>query len=519
MGNRALIAAVAALCVNACTNEVGDDSVVLDDGFDAAARESGVPVDLLKAVAYVESGWQAASPEEDGDVDELGRPNAFGVFALRGDNLTRGALAAGLDIDEVRTSNRANIAAAAARLAEIAADEGVRGDDLMAWMPVVAQFAQIGEDDARARYLDDVVGTLANGATSVAEDGRTIASIEPHPGIELPQPNIITYGTGGDFADGVWRPSPNYSSRTSSVTMVVIHTCEGAYSGCWGWLKSSQSGVSAHYVVNESGSEVTQLVREGSKAWHVSANYDCARAGNQQCSRNGMGVNNFAVGIEHAGFGSQTSWSNGLIETSARLTCDITKRHNIPRDKYHIIAHGQLQPWSRTDPGKAWPWEHYIDRVRSYCGDTGTTPPTPGATQIIVDSNNSRNDQSVARIELTGTWTSSSAQAGYFGTGYWTANTAEAAQPATFWFYLPAAGTRTIDAWWTTSTNRATATPFIGFDANDHEVGRTVVNQQQNGSQWVTLGTWNFTAGWNKVVLSRWATANKVVVADAVRIR
>jgi hypothetical protein len=35
----------------------------------------------------------------------------------------------------------------------------------------------------------------------------------------------------------------------------------------------------------------------------------------------------------------------------------------------------------------------------------------------------------------------------------------------------------------------------------------------------VTLGTWNFTAGWNKVVLSRWATPGKVVIADAVRIR
>src|SRR5689334_3289854 len=123
MGNRALIAAVAALCANACTNEVGtDDPVVLDDGFDAAAREYGVPVDLLKAIAYVESGWQAASPEEggDGDVDELGRPVAYGVFALRGDNLTRGALAAGVDIDQVRSSSSANIEAAAARLAELA---------------------------------------------------------------------------------------------------------------------------------------------------------------------------------------------------------------------------------------------------------------------------------------------------------------------------------------------------------------------------------------------------------------
>ncbi|MBS1124711.1 MAG: cwhA, partial [Deltaproteobacteria bacterium] len=48
---------------------------------------------------------------------------------------------------------------------------------------------------------------------------------------------------------------------------------------------------------------------------------------------------------------------------------------------------------------------------------------------------------------------------------------------------------------------------------------RMVANQQATTSQWVTLGTWSFSAGWNKVVLSRWADAGKVVIADAVRVR
>ena len=60
-----------------------------------------------------------------------------------------------------------------------------------------------------------------------------------------------------------------------------------------------------------------------------------------------------------------------LIAQSAKLVCDITKRNNIPRDKYHIVGHGQLQPYNRTDPGPNWPWAAYLDSVRSYCGDTG----------------------------------------------------------------------------------------------------------------------------------------------------
>ncbi len=519
-----MIAAVAALCLPSCTTEPAsvEESVILEDSFDVAARSYDVPVDLLKAIAYVETGWHPAVPEEEGDVDEMGRPVAFGVFGLRGENLLRGAAAAGVDVEQVQTSTTANMSAAAARISELAGSLGVRGDDVSVWAPVVAQFAQSDDDEVRRAYTDDVMRVLATGVQTVAEDGRVIAKLEPHINIEMPQPGVA-YAAGGDFADGIWRPSPNYSSRTSAVTMVVIHTCEGGYSGCWGWLKNSSSGVSAHYVVNESGSEVSQLVKESSKGWHVSANFECSRAGGTQCNKNGMGVNNFAVGIEHAGYGSQSSWSNGLIETSARLTCDITRRHNIPRDKNHIIAHGKLQPSTRTDPGAQWPWDHYISRVRAYCGDSGTTTPTtpttPATSQIVIDSNNANNNAALARLELAGTWTSASAQAGYYGTGYWTANTAQTSQPASFWFYMPQAGTRTVEAWWTSSTNRATNTPFIGFNANGQEVGRKVVNQQASGSSWVTLGTWSFTAGWNKVVLSRWATPGKVVVADAVRVR
>ena len=88
---------------------------------------------------------------------------------------------------------------------------------------------------------------------------------------------------------------------------------------------------------------------------------------------------------------------------------------------------------------------------------------------------------------------------------------------ADFWFYLPEDGTRTIDAWWTQGTNRSTSAPFIIENAAGTQLGRVVVNQQVGGGKWNALGTWNFTRGWNRVRLSRWAST--VVIADAVRIR
>jgi hypothetical protein len=518
-GSKAALAAMAAHCVLACTTEeapVDEQSPALEDKFEEASRAYDVPADLLKAISYVETHWQMVE-----GTDELGRPGGDGVFALWGDNLTHGAADAGLDEDVVRHDVRANIMAAAARLAELARDRGVSsgvsGDDLAAWAPVIGDFAQNADPDGRAAYIADVGAVLTEGASFTAEDGTVVAAVVGEHRGEFPGAPSVALAGSTDYANAVWRPSPNFNSRNGySVSLIVIHDCEGAYSSCWSWLRNTAAQASAHYVVKETGTEVTQLVREANRAWHVAATYECSRAGNAQCNRNGVSVNNFAVGIEHGGFASQHTWPAGQIETSAKLSCDIAKRHGVPRDRNHIVSHGQLQPWNRTDPGPNWPWSHYIDRVRTLCGDNGGGGTTPA---IVIDSNNANNNQSVAKVELAGTWTSSAATPGYFGTGYWYANTAATSAPATFWFFLPTAATKTVDAWWTAGANRASAAPFIAFNTAGTEVGRKSVDQRANGSKWVTLGTWHFTAGWNKVELSRWTTSGDVVIADAVRVR
>jgi len=140
-------------------------------------------------------------------------------------------------------------------------------------------------------------------------------------------------------------------------------------------------------------------------------------------------------------------------------------------------------------------------------------------TGFAVDSNNTRNDSTKARFESSANWISATSTAGYYGTGYYYASTQAISDPATFWFYLPAAGTKTIDAWWTAGTNRSTTAPFIAYNASGTEVGRVSVNQQLNGGKWNTLGTWRFSAGWNKVQLSRWTTSGYTVIADAIQVR
>ncbi|MBK9753574.1 MAG: N-acetylmuramoyl-L-alanine amidase [Nannocystis sp.] len=328
----------------------------------------------------------------------------------------------------------------------------------------------------------------------------------------------------------MWHPSPNYSSRSGglagTVKMVIIHSCEGAYAGCWGWLVNKAAGVSAHYVVKEDGSEISQLVKEANKAWHIGASYNCKLNSSKECNVNGYNANGFTVGIEHAGFAKQKSWNAKLIDNSAKLVCDISKAHKVPRDKYHIVAHGQLQPYDRIDPGPNWPWATYLAKVNSHCGvqpqpDPQPEPqpdPQPDAS-IVVDSNNAKNDPNKAKIAVSGNWSSTSATAGYYGTGYFYATTSPVSDAAEFSFYMSAAGTRTIDAWWTAGTNRSATAPFVAFDAAGNKLATFHADQTKSGGKWVQLGSAKFTKGWNKVVLSRWTTEGKVVIADAVRLR
>lgn len=483
----------------------------LDPLFAEAALAYEVPAELLKAIAYAETRWEMIAGHEEFE----GMPSAHGLMALRGDRLEQAAALADLDVDAVRTDPIANIMAAAALLSSYADELGVDRSDLGAWAPAIAHLSALDNEAALAEYIhEEVYEILRQGAVAHTPEGVVAVSLMPTK-VEADFPEAVAAKAAGpDYADSIWRPSPNYNSRPSgsigNPAMVVIHTCEGSYAGCWGWLTNSASGVSAHYVVKENGSEISQLVRESHRAWHVGATYECSRNGGVDCWRNGYSVNHFSIGIEHAGYASQSSFPNGQLDASARLVCDITRDQNIPRDRYHIVAHGTLQPYNRTDPGPNWPWTDYLNRVNNFCGS--------GGSGLIVDSNNNNNNTSQGYIEVSSNWSSSTNVPGYYGTGYYWASAQPVSDGASFWFYMPSAGTKTIDAWWTAASDRSTSAPFVVFNANGTNLGSVHVNQQTNGGRWNTLGTWSFPAGWNRVMLSRW-TGSGVVIADAVRVR
>jgi N-acetyl-anhydromuramyl-L-alanine amidase AmpD len=149
----------------------------------------------------------------------------------------------------------------------------------------------------------------------------------------------------------IWAPSPNYSSRTTAISGIVIHETEGSYAGAVSWLRNRMSYVSAHVVLNEYGDRATQLVRWGDKAWH---------AGN---------ANGHTIGIELAGYTSKPN-DPAQLRAAARIVAYLCKRYDIPpvqataRGYKGICTHRSLGQWGggHHDPG-GFDWPDFLRTV------------------------------------------------------------------------------------------------------------------------------------------------------------
>ena len=112
-----------------------------------------------------------------------------------------------------------------------------------------------------------------------------------------------------DYPLAIWNPADpsNYSSRGGTpISAVTIHTVQGSYAGAISWFQNPSANVSAHYVIRSSDGQVTQMVCEADKGWHVGSE------------------NPYTIGIEHEGFVSDPSWyTTAMYTSSADLSKDI----------------------------------------------------------------------------------------------------------------------------------------------------------------------------------------------------
>lgn len=144
-----------------------------------------------------------------------------------------------------------------------------------------------------------------------------------------------------------WRPSPNFGERKLPITMLVLHYT-GMQSGqaAIDWLANSESGVSAHYLVDEDGS-VLQMVREEDRAHHAGVSH----------WRGISDVNSASIGIEIVNPGHEWGYRpfpELQMDAVTRLTAEIVKTYAIkPRN---VVGHSDIAPDRKEDPGELFDW-------------------------------------------------------------------------------------------------------------------------------------------------------------------
>jgi N-acetylmuramoyl-L-alanine amidase len=154
-------------------------------------------------------------------------------------------------------------------------------------------------------------------------------------------------------------PSPNHGERKSvpdaaprRPDMLILHYTGMPDSGqALQWLCNPVSNVSAHYFVFENG-HVLQLVPEARRAWH---------AGVSQW-KGESDINSASIGIEIANTGHPGGLPPYPPEQIAAVTAlakEIATRWAIPPER--ILAHSDVAPGRKIDPGERFPWEHLAD--------------------------------------------------------------------------------------------------------------------------------------------------------------
>jgi N-acetyl-anhydromuramyl-L-alanine amidase AmpD len=378
----------------------------------AAARQFGVPVRVLLAVAYVETRWEpnGDTPSVDGgygvmDLTAVNAPAESG----RGDlhqpasriALGRGhgtlQLAARLlavSPATVATNERQNVRGAAAVLAHDARllNGGALPASLGGWYGAVAEFGGATTTQVARIFADEVFAILRRGASLTTSDGQAMElpaarDLRPDQGqlrvlrlaslrtstrrVDCPRRLKCTFIPAAYARDG--RSPANYGNYATAhrpgdmrtpagqrvsmkIRYIIIHDTEGSFASAISTFRNPRSYASANYVVRSSDGAVVEMVRPHDVSWGAGDWY----------------INMHAISIENEGFAAQGAiwYTRAEYRSDAALVRYLAARYHIPLDRQHILGHedvpgptSALTAAQHWDPGPFWNWNHFMALV------------------------------------------------------------------------------------------------------------------------------------------------------------
>jgi hypothetical protein len=364
-----------------------------------------LPKGILEAQAYVQTRNNHLIPSLKTQ-SCIGLPQSHTVFGLIEDgkgyfknNLLLVSNLSGYSVEDIKNSPRKAILAYAESIHQLSIQNGVNSNNPEEYIGILEQLSYLPNNDPGQNYalnleLFEIYRFLNNsdfqahynlpnyninmeklfgknnlkvlGASKVTLNGTLITSNTGQ------QYQTINHNKlSPDYPPGIWDPAPscNYSSRNgTAISAVTIHTIQGTYAGAISWAKNCNANVSYHYVLRSSDGQVTQMVYESDKAWHVGS------------------ANPYTIGLEHEGYVTDPSWYTvAMYQGSADVVRDICNsgygisnlrtaffpwasttyynQSSIPGSCVQIKGHQHFPNQTHTDPDQYWDWKYYDNLI------------------------------------------------------------------------------------------------------------------------------------------------------------
>jgi hypothetical protein len=180
----------------------------------------------------------------------------------------------------------------------------------------------------------------------------------------------------------VWIGSPNYSSRSAGVRLVVVHTAEGArtYQSLGSFFQGRVSA-SSHVGIDDTAGTIGEYVRRSNSAWTQAA------------------FNSQAVAVELCAFAKwdRAEWNRhpNMLRNCASWIAEECAAFGIPIVKLSsaqaqgsgrgVCGHVELgaRGGGHWDPGPGFPWADVIAMAKGGSGGTTAPPPEPKEGDLV----------------------------------------------------------------------------------------------------------------------------------------
>ncbi|EFH84050.1 N-acetylmuramoyl-L-alanine amidase [Ktedonobacter racemifer] len=355
----------------------------VNQAFQQASHETGVPVPLLQALCYMEG--RLSMHDGTPSIDQ-----GYGCMHLvknkRQNTLDQAAQDLHVSTSQLQNDLVTNIRGGAAILRQNAlklSPTHTLPKTLADWADATALYSNATTGSTAQMYVDEVYRLLRQGFQARAEN-QELVTLAPQnvmaPHLEAKSLATATLPTGCSRDGNVEYPgavdcivnpttfdcnvvssgSPcTYESAKRpgaySISDIVIHDIEGSAQDGLNVFQDPNSGVSIHYVVGGDGT-VYQLLHEKDIAYH---------AGNYW-------YNQHTIGIEHAGFDATGyQWYNATeYLASAKLVAYLLNKYHISLEHDHILSHGTIPSPTlgsvpnHEDPGPYWLWPYYFSLIQ-----------------------------------------------------------------------------------------------------------------------------------------------------------